>query len=242
METVRVTAPAPSERDRFSLIGHAAMELMCPLSRAELATLLDAATLGEGDSVIDLGAGRGDLAAMAVARGAQAVAVDRSEAACELARARRSVEVVCSDAQTYLAAAAPCTLACAVGAIHAFGEGAGGWDRAETELGAHASLVLLADLVATGARAEAAFEVATRAQLDERLDRAVRSVVLDGARVEAYERAWCRAVRAHAEAHPNDPRSEWARGRLAWSEGLGDTWRELAFVAVLLPGQRVRNR
>jgi hypothetical protein len=53
--------------------------------------------------------------------------------------------------------------------------------------------------------------------------------------VIAYERAWCDAIGAHAAAHPNDPRSAWARGRVEWSRDARRTrlFSELSFLAIL---------
>jgi len=100
-----------SERDRFSLIGHAAMPLMNPLTEQELASILDAAALSSSSRVLDLGAGRSDLARLCAVRyGASTTSVDRSPAACDAARGRTTglpIEVACQDAQAYLAIVAP---------------------------------------------------------------------------------------------------------------------------------------
>lgn len=232
-------------RDRFSLIGHAGLPLMNPLTEAELIQLLDAAELSPGGLVLDLGGGRGDLARLAAQRyRCSATSVDWSPAACEAARARTQalgVEVVCQDARTYLqlrsTASPPVALAAALGALHAFGSGLPSWTGAVEGLGPHARRVLVGDLVALGAAAAREMDVVTMGQLDPLLRRAVARVVLKPARVIAYERAWCNAVDEFLRAHPGDPRSDWALERIAWSRApqRESAWDELAFVALLLP-------
>lgn len=232
------------ERDRFSLIGHAAMPFMCPLTETELTRLLDAASLSPGDRVLDLGGGRGDLAALVARRlGASVICVDRSPAACDQARARTAgldVAVRCEDALSHVRTVPPgsLALACAVGAIHAFGAGTASWNDAEAELGRLARRVLVADLVALGPSAAEAFEVAPLDSLSLS-KRAQERVVLSPERVREYEHAWADGLRRHLDAHPDDPRADWARGRIAWTTepSLRTARSELAFAAFLIdPG------
>lgn len=216
------------DRDRFSLIGHAALPFMCPLEERELVTLLDAAAPPRGSATLDLGGGRADLSALLARRhGVRATSVDRSAQATEAARARVAgldVTLVTADARPHLASVAPrsLSLASCLGAVHCFGVGAEGWHLAVRALDGLSERLLVGDLVATTREAAEAFEVAELAQLTELAEsvrRTVRaSLVLDAARVRAYERAWCASVAAHVEAHPSDPRNAWARTRLAWAE------------------------
>lgn len=225
------------DRDRFSLIGHAALPLMNPLREDELLATLRSAGLRPGDRVLDLGAGRGDLARIAARElGCSAVAVDRSEAACAVARERTrglDVEVICGDAREVLARL-PGTFAlgCALGAVHAFGERAPGWTAARTALARTCARVLLADLVATGDEAAREFEVA---RIDE-LALGAPARVLDAARVREYEHAWSSSLARWLEAHPGDPRAEWARARVAWTDdpALRAARAELAFAAFVV--------
>lgn len=232
-------------RDRFSLIGHEAMALMNPLAEDELLALLGSADLGPGEHVLDLGGGRADLARICVERfRCTATSVDRSPAACEAARDRThglGVDVVCQDAQVFLDGkdAGTAGLAAALGALHAFGSGLPGWTSALEALRPRARHVLVGDLVAIGPRAAAEMDVATMAQITPLLSGARKRVVLPPARVLAYERAWCDAVESFLRAHPGDPRSAWAEERIAWSRAPAReaAWRELAFVAMMVPGE-----
>ena len=77
------------DRDRFSLIGHAALPFMCPLEERELCALLDAAAPPRGSATLDLGGGRADLSALLARRhGVRPTSVDRSAQATEAARTR----------------------------------------------------------------------------------------------------------------------------------------------------------
>jgi hypothetical protein len=228
-----------TERDRLSLIGHAAMPLMCALDEAEMIGLLDG-LVAPGDRVADLGGGRGDVARLCATRfGCAVITVDRSSLACEEARRRTEglrVEVVCDDALSWLERSRPrgLRLACTLGALHAFGAGRLGWARALDVLAPTARTVLLADLVSTGPLASSTFEVAARAELEVLERRAQRALVLPAERVLAYERAWCDAVSRSPAARGDDPRADWARQRLAWSEQTRPAWSELAFVALAI--------
>lgn len=233
-----------SERDRFSLIGHAAMPLMNPLTEQELASILDAAALSSSSRVLDLGAGRSDLARLCAVRyGASTTSVDRSPAACDAARGRTTglpIEVACQDAQAYLAIVAPrgLDLTVALGSLHAFGSGVLSWTAARDALAPTARSVLLGDLVALGSHAAREMDVATLHEITPLLGAASRHVILGPERVIAYERAWCDAVERYLREHPADPRSEWARERIAWSrtDTCSAAWAELAFVAMLTSG------
>lgn len=241
-----MTEPEGRARDRFSLIGHAALPFMCPLREDELASLLEHAALAAGARTLDLGGGRADLAALLARRfGARAESVDRSAQAIEAARARTGgldVTLVEADAGTHLATlpARSRALASCVGAVHCFGVGAQGWRATVRALDRVAERLLVGDLVATTARAAEAFEVAeldALATLASETGRTVRaSLVLEAARVASYERAWCDAVAAHVAAHPDDPRNAWARARLAWTDApaLREARDALGFAVYLL--------
>jgi SAM-dependent methyltransferase len=234
-----------SHRDRFSLVGHAAMPFLDPLEERELSILLDPLALTPGARTLDLGGGRADLSALLARRwGCVATSVDRSPAACEEGRARTRglpVEIVVARADDHVARTQPRGLALAscVAATHAFGAGEQAFARAFEMLLPCARHLLLADLVALGPRAAKAFESA-RADTVERLLRphAVSHLRLGPERVAAYERAWCDALAAWLLAHPGDPREAWARERIAWTddEGLRAARAELAFDAWVVRG------
>lgn len=239
-----------SERDRFSLIGHAQMPLMNALSEDELASLLDGADLRVGDRVLDLGGGRADLARRCVSRfGCTAISVDRSPAACEMATARAgslAIEVLCQEARTYLEHTSPMGLglAAALGALHAFGSGLPSWTTALEALRPRARHVLVGDLVALGPVATREMDVATMPQITRLLSGVTSRIVLGPERVIAYERAWCDAIEAYLRDHPHDPREPWAEDRIAWSRApeRAEAWNQLAFVAMLVPGDhRAKN-
>jgi SAM-dependent methyltransferase len=229
------------DRDRFSLIGHAAMPFMCPLTEPELVALVEAADLSAGARALDAGGGRGDLAALLARRfGCSVAMVDRSPAACDQARLRTAgleVTVHCEDAVAHVRAASPGSFAlgCAVGAIHAFGAGRDSWAQAVDALGRASRRVLVADLVALGPHAADSFEIARLDSLTL-ADRAIASVVLPQARVAAYERAWADGLRRHLDAHPDDPRADWAESRIAWTNdpSLRTARDELAFAAFVI--------
>jgi cyclopropane fatty-acyl-phospholipid synthase-like methyltransferase len=216
------------DRDRFSLIGHAALPFMCPLEERELCALLDAAAPPRGSATLDLGGGRADLSVLLARRhGVRPTSVDRSAQATEAAHARIAgldVTLVTTDAATHLASVAPrsLSLASCVGAVHCFGVGAPAWHRAAEALDPLAERLLLGDLVATTREAAEAFELAELRELDTLAAHVHRTVItsqlLDASRVRAYERAWCASLAAHVEAHPGDPRNAWARARLTWAE------------------------
>lgn len=234
------------DRDRFSLIGHAAMPLMGPLEETELCALLDAAAPPRGSATLDLGGGRADLSAHLVRRhGVRATSVDRSAQATLAAQQRvgdLDVTLVTAEALAHVSTVAPraVSLASCLGAVHCFGVGVEGWRLAVSRLDGLAERVLVGDLVATSPEARDAFEVAELAALADlasRFGRTVRaSVVLDATRVRAYERAWCGSVAAHVAAHPNDPRNAWATARLAWAEepSLEAARGALAFAAFVM--------
>jgi len=237
------------DRDRFSLIGHAALPLMCPLREDELVSLLELAEIAPGERTLDVGGGRADLSCLLASRfGARAVSVDRSAQASQEARRRAGtlpVEVVTADGAEHLASVPPGSLglASAVGAVHCFGSGATGWASASTALASRGRRVLVGDLAARTDEAASAFDVARLEEVaGERLARltgrarVLASLVLDAARVAAYERAWCASVAAHVAAHPDDPRNDWARMRLAWTDepSLRSAREALVFAVYLL--------
>ncbi|UJR86535.1 class I SAM-dependent methyltransferase [Sandaracinus amylolyticus] len=218
-----------SDRDRLSLVAHAAMPLCNPLVLAELDALLERAPVAPGERVLDLGAGRGDVALRVP--GARLTLVDRSEVYLDEARARSRgrahVELVLADAATYLEALqGDISLAVCLGASHALS----GMDAAARALSQRARRVLIGDLVSLGPRAEETFG----APRLESLSLGAPHVVLGPERVRAYEDAWSRAVSAHLEAHPDEPAAEWARGRIAWMREHDDVLSELAFAAWVL--------
>ena len=231
------------ERDRFSLIGHAALPFLCPLREDELVSLLDRAGLVPSGASLDLGGGRADLSILLARRyGMRAVSVDRSAQATEAAKARvgtLDVTLVTGDAKAHLATIGDRSLALAscLGAVHCFGVRREGWQRTTDALDRVATRVLVGDLVARSDEAADAFEIARLDALDALLaDRAIARTVLDASRVHAYERAWCSSVAAHVAAHPGDPRNAWARARLAWADepSLASARDALAFVTYLL--------
>ncbi|AKF10041.1 methyltransferase domain-containing protein [Sandaracinus amylolyticus] len=218
-----------SDRDRLSLVAHAAMPLCNPLALAELDALLERAPVAPGERVLDLGAGRGDAALRT--SGAHLTLVDRSdvylEEARRRARGREHVELVLADAATYLERLeGPVALAICLGASHALS----GLETAARALSQRAHRVLIGDLVALGARAEATFGAPPL----ESLAVGAPHVLLGPDRLRAYEDAWARAVSSHLEAFPHDPAAEWANARIAWMRDHDDALSELAFAAWVL--------
>lgn len=232
-----------AERDRFSLLGHRDLETMSPLTTAELERLLGRALEGSGarPRVLELGAGRGDVSRLAASRfGAHVEAIEQSLPAVELARERcrgLDVDVVAGDASAELAhrELTHFELTIVVGALQIFGHGRVSWVGAHATLGA-SRRVLLGDMVALGPAAKRTFDVAHRDELAGLEDVALDAMLLPPPRVVAYEEAWCAAVETHLRAHPDDPRAAWGRERLAWSASVRDAFREVAFLALVLPG------
>ena len=213
-----------SDHDRFSLIGHADMVFMNPLREDELALLLANVALDDASHVLDLCGGRADLSrAIAAQTGCAATSVDLSAQACREASLRAAglrVNVVCSDVSTFLESDVKrYTLALCVGGTHAFGTGVEGWKEA-LQLKTRASTILIGDLVAQSDEAAQAFEIPTLRELEALPELAASRarLVLDAARVEAYERAWCASVARFLDAHPDDPRAAWGRQRIAWTD------------------------
>ena len=213
------------DHDRFSLIGHAEMAFMNPLREDELHTLLAKVKLDGAKHVLDVCGGRADLSrAIAVRTGCEATSVDLSAQACREASLRSvglRMNVVCSDVRPFLARDAKrYDLALCVGGTHAFGSGSDAWNEALSALLARADAVLIGDLVATSAVAAKAFDIPRLHDLEAlpALASPHAALVLDAARVDAYERAWCASVRRYIDAHPSDPRVAWARQRIAWTD------------------------
>lgn len=232
-------------RDRFSLIGHAEMPFMNPLTAAELVSLLDPLGLRPGDRTLDLGGGRADLSRLLAERyGCVATSVDGSAAATEQARARiagLSVTAETHDARSYLALERPRGLALVsvVGAVHAFGDGLAGWTGAIEACAPCARGILLAELVGLGRRATKAFGVAAADDVETAVAASGATATahrLGPDRVLAYERAWCKSLAAFLDAHPGDPREAWGRDRIAWTEQaeLRTARAELEFRAYVL--------
>jgi SAM-dependent methyltransferase len=225
-------------RDRLSLVGHAAMPVMGPLELDELDVLLDEAELERGRRVLDLGAGRGDVALRCVSRhGMLATLVDRSPvfAAEATARAGRTpgVEIVCEDAARHVERwREDVALAVCLGATAALGgieSAARALERALVGGGA----ILVGDLVALGPAAASALELPLLDGIRPP-GRSARRLILGRERVAAYERRWAHAIEQHLTQHPNDPGAAWARGRLGWMASLGAISEELAYAVWLL--------
>ena len=213
------------DHDRFSLIGHADMAFMNPLRENELALLLANVALDDASHVLDLCGGRADLSrAIAAKTGCEATSVDLSAQACREASLRAAdfrVNVVCSDVRAFLESDLKrYTLALCVVGTHAFGTGVEAWKETLHQLKARASLNLIGDLVALSDEAARAFEIPTLRELEALPELAASKapLVLDAARVEAYERAWCASVACFLDAHPDDPRAAWGRQRIAWTD------------------------
>lgn len=217
------------------------MPFMNPLREDELVQLLEPLGLKAGDRTVDLGGGRADLSRLLVERfGCIATSVDASPAACEAARQRApGVEVIVARAEDWLTRnpTQGHALVAAVGAVHAFGDGLAGFRNALASV--HARHLLFADSVALGPDAARKFEVARVEEVEALFrGRVVSAVHLGPERVAAYEQAWCDALRAYLVAHPGDPREDWVRERLAWSEApdMRRARAELGFRAWVLHG------
>jgi hypothetical protein len=213
------------DHDRFSLIGHAEMAFMNPLREGELHALLLSVKLDDASHVLDVCGGRADLSrAIATRTGCEATSVDLSAQACREATLRaqgRRVNVVCSDVRAFLARDAKrYDLALCVGGTHAFGSGLDAWNEALSALHLCADAVLVGDLVATSDVAAKVFDIPRLHDLEAlpALASTRAKLILDAARVDAYERAWCASVQRYIDAHPSDPRAAWARQRIAWTD------------------------
>jgi len=216
---------------------------MNPLTESELLELLHPVALRPGARTVDLAGGRADLSRLLATRfQCVTTSVDVSPAACDAARERTSglpVEVLVMRAEDHVARQLPNSFALAsvIGAIHAFGSGIVGFRKALRQLAPLATHVLLADLVALGARAARAFDVTPADELDHLFGKHVVSFLhLGPERVAAYEQAWCGNLAAYLAAHPGDPREAWARERIAWSAApdLRAARTELGFRAFVL--------
>lgn len=213
------------DNDRRSLIAHAALDVMNPIPLAAVDRLLELVGLAEGDAVVDIGAGKGGIALLALARGAKVTLVERSTVFAPLAqqaitRAKFSATatVVVEDARAFVERATPgqFQLAMCVGASHALG-------------GRDAALAALHTLVAPGGRVifgegywrkkptpaylqvlgSTGTEFGT---IDENIAAAhkvglvpVREELAGPAEFSAYELGWCKGLEKFATEHPDDP-------------------------------------
>lgn len=239
-----------SDHDRFSLIGHADLAFMNPLREDELASLLANVALDEARHVLDLCGGRGDLSrAIATKTGCEATSVDLSAQACREASLRAvglRMNVVCSDVRVFLEGDEKrYTLALCVGGTHAFGTGVEAWKRTLNELTSRASTVLIGDLVARSEEAGRAFEIPTLRELEAlpELAASKATLVLDAARVDAYERAWCASVARFLDEHPDDPRAAWGRQRIGWTDApdFREARSQLAFALWLVDAETANS-
>jgi ubiquinone/menaquinone biosynthesis C-methylase UbiE len=88
-----VTEYDPNAFDAYEQAGWEAIagrfyELWSPVTSQAIAALFDAAHVGEGSRVLDLGTGAGDAAGRAVERGAEATGIDVSSSMLEIAAGR----------------------------------------------------------------------------------------------------------------------------------------------------------
>lgn len=239
-----------TDHDRFSLIGHADMAFMNPLREDELALMLARVALDEASHVVDLCGGRADLSRMIASRtGCEATSVDLSAQACREATLRAAelrVNAVCSDVRTFLEGdSRRYTLALCVGGTHAFGTGVEAWKTTFDQLKPRAPMILIGDLVAQSDEAARAFEIPTLRELEALPELAASGtrLVLDAARVEAYERAWCASVARFLDAHPDDPRAAWGRQRVAWTDApeFREARSQLAFALWLVDAKTANS-
>lgn len=220
-------------RDALSLIAHAALPMIGPLTRAHLDALL--APLSPPHSslhpsqhaprALDVGGGRADLAiALHDRLGVRVTSVDRSRLACEEGRRRigaRPIAILECDAAAHLEQARPLELALAacLGSTHALG----GFVEAIatlTPLLAPDGTLIAGDLVRLAALDDDPFrELPTPDDLDRalavhRLTERAR-VVVPPAALAGYEQHWRATVEHHLRAHPDHPAARWAHARNA---------------------------
>lgn len=196
-------------RDVASLVAHAELPTLGPLTLAQLDVLVDA--LPPVRRALDLGAGRADVALRVhQRRGASVVAIERSPALAAEAHRRcvgASVEVVEGDASDALSRTADAELAIVLGSTGVFG----GWWPTLTAL-ASVPVWLVGDLVSDAPEtSEPIFgplptghEVHERCRLHGEVRARVR---VDPAGVLAYERRWTDTL---ALALTTDPAAPWA--------------------------------
>ena len=210
-------------RDALSLIAHAALPTMGPLTSAQLDALLAPLTPAPGRAALDIGGGRADLAiALHDRLGLRVTSVDRSRIACEEGRLRigaRPIEIVERDAATHIEHARPTQLALAacLGSTHALG----GLTEAIAVLTARlasAGALIVGDLVRLAAVDDEAFgdlptpddlaRALTAHALTERAH-----VQVSAAQLASYERHWRDTVEHHLATHPHHPAAAWAHAR-----------------------------
>lgn len=246
-------------RERLSLVGHSALDIMSPVPRPGLERLLDLAAIVPGDSAVDIGAGKGSISLLALARGARVTLVERSPLFAP--RAREAVanagfsaaaEVLEEDAVAFSARAreGQLQLAICIGASHALG-GRDSALEALARLLAPQGRLLFGEgfwrkppspdyLTALGASEDA---FGTRAQ--NTAAAAARGLVLiaeevaEGESFDPYELGWCSCIERYAKEHPSDPDAAEmqaiAAGRRALYERFGRA--ELGFSVQLLQKQ-----
>lgn len=210
-------------RDALSLIAHAALPTIGPLTIAHLRDLIAPLTASPGRAALDVGGGRADLAiALHDRLGLRVTSVDRSRLVCEEGRRRigaREITVVEADARAHLDHARPCDLALAacLGSTHALG-GFAGAIATLTPLLAPDGALIIGDLVRLAATDHEAFrdlptpDDVDRALATHHLTQRAR-VLVDPAALATYEHAWREAVEHHLELHPDHPAADWARAR-----------------------------
>jgi cyclopropane fatty-acyl-phospholipid synthase-like methyltransferase len=212
-------------RDRLSLIGHSALSVMNPLPIAAFGRLIELVGLEEGDSAVEIGAGKGAIALLAMARGAKVTLVERSplfaplaEKAIAQAKLSALADVVTEDAQAFVARVGTGRfhLAICVGASHALG----GRDKA---LAALAALVVPGGRVmfgegywrkpptpayakALGATGDEFGTIAENVAAAQKVGLVpVREELAGPDEFKAYELGWCAALEKFATSHPDDP-------------------------------------
>lgn len=210
-------------RGGLSLIAHAALPMMGPLTRDDLLALLAPLAPTPGRDALDVGGGRADLAIVLHDRlGLRVTSVDRSRVVCDDGGRRigvRAITIVESDASEHLASARPRDLALAacLGSTHALGGLAETVATLAPLLAPDGALIVgdlvrLADLDDEPFRDLPASSELDRALAARHLTERAR-VLVAPASLAAYERAWRDATEHHLARHPDDPAAEWARAR-----------------------------
>jgi SAM-dependent methyltransferase len=245
-------------RARLSALAHTTHPVAAPLSDATVGALISALKVPDGGRVVDLGCGAGEwLARLRQQVPCTVTGVDDAPAALEAAEARLgpadaggAVALVRADAATWAAdlgrGADPFDAALCVGATHALGGllrtldtvagllapggralvGEGFWQTAPTPAALDALGAREGDLLDLGATTAAARAAGLR----------VHEVVTSTpSEWDAYEDAWCGALRAFADAYPDDPLAAAARGVAeAHGQGYAHGYRGVLGFAVLV--------
>ncbi|MCA9612943.1 MAG: class I SAM-dependent methyltransferase [Myxococcales bacterium] len=203
-------------RELASLIAHAELPMLGPLTTPQLESSLDA--LPPVSRAVDLGAGRADVALRVHERfGATVIAIERSDVLAAEARRRVAgrVTVIEGDAREELAKLRSLDLAIVLGSTGAF---EGWWSTLDAI--AHVPTWLVGDLVTLDAsRTEAFFgplptgeEVAARCEAHGPLR---ARLAVPPPQLLAYERTWARALRAALEVTVDAPWADYAEARSA---------------------------